>query len=193
MQKQKQSYHSLLQNDAFLENLYAVLTAWGMHRMGPGGSKLKEFSEFKKNLKNRKLANTLEKLKSYSIENLNDIGLKEVKDLVKRELSGINIMASGSWLVGNSKLFHHLLPTLMPPIDRNHTLKHMGKSSVPKNKERQIELLCEVVEMYLNYYRKYKEIIKKLIPKKRSFDTSIIKIIDNAIVGSKERPKQIRR
>jgi hypothetical protein len=28
---------------AFLESLYATLTAWGMHRMGPGGAKLVEF------------------------------------------------------------------------------------------------------------------------------------------------------
>src|ERR1700688_2415168 len=39
-----------IQNDAFLESLYATLTAWGMHRMGQGDTKLQEFCDFKASL-----------------------------------------------------------------------------------------------------------------------------------------------
>ena len=30
---------------------YATLTSWGMHRMGPGGSKLREFGKFRDSLR----------------------------------------------------------------------------------------------------------------------------------------------
>src|SRR3990172_7841267 len=32
-----------VQNENFLESLYATLTAWGLHRIGPGNTKLNEF------------------------------------------------------------------------------------------------------------------------------------------------------
>jgi hypothetical protein len=36
--------------DRFAEAVYALLTAWGMHRMGRGGSKMRDFGEFKGSL-----------------------------------------------------------------------------------------------------------------------------------------------
>jgi hypothetical protein len=33
------------QFDRFAESTYAMLAAWGMHRMGSGGSKMREFDE----------------------------------------------------------------------------------------------------------------------------------------------------
>src|SRR5437588_12999364 len=35
----------------FTERVYALLTAWGMHRMGRGGSKMRQFEEFEASLK----------------------------------------------------------------------------------------------------------------------------------------------
>lgn len=35
-----------LDYDRCLEHIYAVLTAWGMHRMGRGGSKMQPFPAF---------------------------------------------------------------------------------------------------------------------------------------------------
>src|ERR1700685_2883508 len=41
--RQRKSAGDAVLDSAFLESLYATLTAWGMHRMGPGGAKLVEF------------------------------------------------------------------------------------------------------------------------------------------------------
>jgi hypothetical protein len=39
-----------LQFDRFSECAYAMLASWGMHRMGSGGSKMREFDEFQLSL-----------------------------------------------------------------------------------------------------------------------------------------------
>jgi hypothetical protein len=39
-----------------------------------------------------------------------------------RQISlGLRVMASGTSLVGNSKVMHHILPNIVPPIDREYT------------------------------------------------------------------------
>jgi hypothetical protein len=39
-----------LLDDGFVESLYAVLTAWGMHRMGSRGARMEEFQPFRESL-----------------------------------------------------------------------------------------------------------------------------------------------
>jgi hypothetical protein len=46
-----------------LESIYATLTAWGMHRMGKGGSKMLPFEEF--HLSMIPLATTIEEAKTF--------------------------------------------------------------------------------------------------------------------------------
>jgi hypothetical protein len=41
----QQDIASLLKDDAFFDSLYATLTAWGMHRMGPGNTRLRDLAE----------------------------------------------------------------------------------------------------------------------------------------------------
>src|SRR6266852_5511118 len=41
--RQHKSSGDALLDSGFLESLYATLTAWGMHRTGPGSAKLVEF------------------------------------------------------------------------------------------------------------------------------------------------------
>src|ERR1700689_2782498 len=36
--------------DVVAESVYAVLVSWGMHRMGPGGSKMCNFTKFRASL-----------------------------------------------------------------------------------------------------------------------------------------------
>jgi hypothetical protein len=44
--RQHSTAANAVQSDSFLESLYATLTSWGMHRMGPGNTRLVDFGTF---------------------------------------------------------------------------------------------------------------------------------------------------
>lgn len=58
----------VFEDDIFFERLYATLTAWGLHRMGPGGAKLVEFDTFTKSIGHQR--KTIEELQGKNITTL---------------------------------------------------------------------------------------------------------------------------
>ena len=111
------------------ELLYGLLTAWGMNRAGDKGPKLKDFEEFSRSLAYLASLEALESCRTKQIETLvpNDRALVEELFWVMRDSGPADIMVSHPSTVASSKLLHHLLPDLIPPIDRNYTeyaLKH---------------------------------------------------------------------
>ena len=66
--RQHKSAGDAILDRAFLESLYATLTAWGMHRMGPGGAKLVEFPVLVDSL--RKLEQPIRKLSTLTLADL---------------------------------------------------------------------------------------------------------------------------
>src|SRR6266540_2440048 len=63
-------------DDACLEALYATLTAWGLHRMGPGNAKLLDFDDVRRNL--RRCADLIRGLESSQISNLDPANLQQI-------------------------------------------------------------------------------------------------------------------
>lgn len=59
------SVWQLLSDDGFFDAVYATLTAWGMHRMGPGKTKLRDLSEIKVSLQTH--AAQIESLSGHAI------------------------------------------------------------------------------------------------------------------------------
>jgi hypothetical protein len=174
-------YEKLLDNIVFLEYIYATLTAWGMHRMGPTGAKMVDFEVFKKSVHENK--ETIIQLSKYKLHELDEKELDGIMNQLHHLFDGIKIMKSSIKLVGNSKVMHHLLPDLIPPIDRQYTLKFFyGGYHIPKNQEQEEALffdtlkefwkICQVLELKDNDFKG-----------KGSFTTSIPKMIDNAIIG----------
>lgn len=111
----------------YLDSIYATLASWGMHRMGPGGSKMVGMDQFKESVialwTNIKEA---EQITCHSITAADWLLLKKIFD-------GIRIMQSETRLVGNSKVMAHLVPNIIPPIDRAYTLKFLKGNTVIKN------------------------------------------------------------
>src|SRR4030042_6848658 len=126
-----------------LEYVYATLASWGMHRMGRGGSKMQSFDNF-----------------SQSVEPLNDKiaeaqtfdfrAMSEIKWAILREIfCGVKVMASGTTLVGNSKVMHHMLPNVIPPIDREYTLWFLlGKTTIRNDLEAEWLLMKEIISQF---------------------------------------------
>ncbi len=97
-------------------------------------------------------------------------------------IAKLNIGSPRTTIVSGSKALHHLLPDLVPPIDRAYTLRFFfGPRVLGEAKEepafhlmypqfRQIAVAC-------------KGAIDQRLAQPTEWDTSITKVIDNAIVG----------
>jgi hypothetical protein len=106
-------------SDRHIEMLYATLTAWGMHRMGDGKTKLVRWSEFSASLLKHK--ETLESLRALRMMDITDAEYLRVIDRLRTPYIDMRISISDASIVGNSKALFHLLPELIPPIDRQYT------------------------------------------------------------------------
>lgn len=94
-----------------LEYVYAALTSWGMHRMGPGGPKMVPFSTFQHSIEAIR-----EKVKT--AQSINPVAISNTDWLILNDIfKGIKVMASNVSLIGHSKAMHHMMPNIAPPID----------------------------------------------------------------------------
>lgn len=162
------------------ENIYATVALWGMHRHGSKSPKMVEFKDFYKSIKG--ITRNINKVKSAIDDGKQDEADKEIKEIFYK----IKIMASKRKLVGNSKVIHHLLPDIIPPVDNRYTLGYLGIKH-PTQEEDELELLLSLHKNFFNEIAKNKVFAKKANGwRKEAFlrDTSIMKIIDNLIIGA---------
>ena len=107
-----------------IELLYATLASWGMHRMGDPDetkAKLVEFPEFKNSILSQR-----QKLTSLISARINDCTLEEYAsyiDEIKGIYCGLKVSISEATIVAHSKTLAHILPHLLPPIDRQYTIR----------------------------------------------------------------------
>jgi len=88
---------------------------------------------------------------------------------------------SASRLVSGSKTLHHVLPDLMPPIDREYTFKLFTGQAMLSGGERQAladwwPYLCEIGRCCSSE-------IQAAAGRPERMATSVSKVIDNAIIG----------
>jgi hypothetical protein len=116
---------SAIGDETYIEMLYATLAAWGLHRMGPGNAKLRDFSEFALNA--RTMFGHASVFYGRSILDLDDRSARDVGRQIGRIIeahkSDAGLTLAESVLVANSKALHHFLPDLVPPVDRAYTLR----------------------------------------------------------------------
>jgi len=115
------SIKDLFNNDCFFEYLYATLTSWGLHRMGPGNTKLRELDDIKESLKLQLPA--ISELSKASLSQLPKQNVKEVAGRAWEVMSGLKVSIAEAQIVANSKALHHVIPRLIAPIDREYTFK----------------------------------------------------------------------
>ena len=166
-----------------LELIYAVLSSWGMHRMGPGGSKMQPFATFNASVNSVK--KSLVALMGKRPSSLSAARWKHLEAVFR----GIDVMASGTTLVGNSKVMAHLIPGLVAPIDRQYTLKFLfGNSFVRNGLQKEWLLLRKILEEF--FYPvvadlKFSSLAASWIASpKFPWDTSLLKVVDNLVIGS---------
>ena len=188
-----------------LKMIYAVLPAWGMHRMTES-TKIIDFREFSERTGKISLPEikTLEQLNT-SLKSGNDEDIEKIAILIsslrinerreKREGEDNKDVPEKTFLVSSSKTLHHIFPDLIPPIDRAYSLKFMKRKPVDFSKQTPniswnseicfaklfIKKMCEFV-----YTEDREKNMLKMIEKdvqKQQFNTSIPKLFDNLIIA----------
>ncbi|MGB3340824.1 MAG: hypothetical protein WBB37_05020 [bacterium] len=174
----------------YLKYVYATLASWGMHRMGKGGSKMQPFEIYKESIV--KLRAEIEEAKKTDYKDINDSDWK----LLKKIFKGINVMASETSLVGNSKAMAHMIPNICPPIDREYTLRYQrDTTNINNGIEEKWGLMKEIIfEFFIPVGKDTNFISKanKWMLRKSDFpwDTSILKVIDNLVIGAGKLVKE---
>ena len=166
-----------LEDTCFFEYLYATLASWGMHRMGPKGAKLVDFADFMKTLQSQK-----DKILDLQGLKLTHIKKEELENAVNKLwniLSNLKVSSTETQLTAGSKALHHLLSDLMPPIDREHTLRFVyGYNPTYGSEEQRFK---KTFPLFWKIGYNEKSAVLQWVGK--GFHTSETKVIDNAIVG----------
>ena len=161
------------------EMIYAVLTSWGMHRMGNNKVKLKSFGNFEREID--KVADGLKMLKRESISSICDV--EKIVELI----FDIHVSESNSYIVSSTKMLHHILPELVAPIDRAYSIRFMKqKSEVFDTSTIQLSSQKHEKELAGEFLTEMKSFIKKFgnkMKRDNCFNTSLPKIFDNLIVA----------
>lgn len=164
-------------DESFLESLYATLTAWGMHRMGPGGAKLVEFERFVQGFASQRAQ--IREIEHLKLEAVSTADLRHVCQEVWRIISTLAVSASETKIVAGSKALHHVLPELVPPIDREYTLSFFyGHKTLNRGDQR---TFAEIFPQFHRILLSCQEEVKARIGS--GMNTSSTKVIDNSLVG----------
>jgi hypothetical protein len=169
-----------------LEYVYAALASWGMHRMGKKGSKMRSFDKFRISIES--VLKKILEAQAYNYTEMDDKKWSILENIFK----GVKVMASGTSIVGNSKVMHHMLPNIVPPIDREYTLWYLrGNTNIKNDLNYEWQLMKDIIS---NFFipvasdAKFESKASKWISRKDVYpwDTSILKVVDNLIIGSKK-------
>jgi hypothetical protein len=169
-----------------LECIYATLASWGMHRMGRGGSKMRPFGEFQQSVV--ALSRTIDELKHVKPETV----APEDWACLGEVFLGIRVMATGTSLVGNSKVMAHLVPNIVPPIDREYTLRLLrGSMNIQNDPHKEWLLMKGLMEgFFLPVARdpRLRALAGKWMADQDRYpwDTSLMKVIDNLLIGARK-------
>jgi hypothetical protein len=169
-----------------LEYIYAMLVAWGMNRPGKNGAKMVSFKTFQESIYRSR--ECIIEAQSFACCEMNAEKWNVLKDIFK----SIRVMVSSTSLVGNSKAMHHILPNIIPPIDRKYTLLFLlGTKNLKNNLDTEWDCMKNIIEAVfipVSTDKKFIVLADDWMRRRDEFpwDTSAFKIIDNLIIGARK-------
>jgi hypothetical protein len=108
-------------SERHIEMIYATLASWGMHRMGATKAKMVEFDAFRQSLVRQQ--SRLSEFRRLKIDECAEEQYCYYLDGLKGIYTALAVSKSNSTLVAHSKTLAHILPHLIPPIDRKYTVR----------------------------------------------------------------------
>ena len=182
--------------DRHLEYIYATLVSWGMHRMGPNGATMPSFQRFKDTILAHK--SFFSDMRSKTIETVPEEEFEVILEILTTLCFAIEATTSDSRLVSGSKTLAHILPDLVPPIDRQYTLQFFyGTKTYPIGNNDAGKAVFKYIMKYM--YKLYSENsqFKKLASDIRSsnkdFCGSLPKIFDNVVINCVSKGITLKR
>ena len=166
------SVRAAIEDDQFLDLLRSTLEAWGIGRRA---SRLRSAHQIRSALGNH--ASELVSLESFQIEDA-ALHAEAVALRVDWLITELGVVDNRARIVAGTKTLHHLLPELVPPMDRAWTGAFFGWTVLdPQNHQTAI---------FTEAYLASTQIAKASRPSRMvgpGWRTSSSKIIDNAIIG----------
>lgn len=190
-------------SDRHIEMIYATLASWGMQKMGDPEitkAKMVEFPEFKKSIVKHR--DQLQHLSSLRMDSCSQEQYGKHIDDLEQIYYTLKVSISEATIVAHSKTLAHILPNLIPPIDRQYTIRFFTQENkgffAESGKYRLVNLPQGIVAQFVDF-KKYCCRMKMLFDRcehqfftidKETFNTSSPKIMDNLIMAFvKDVPK----
>lgn len=187
--------------DRHIEMIYATLASWGMHRMGdPEDTKAKmvEFDDFRSSI--LACQTELTAMRSERFENVTPDRYGEILKGLRDVYGRLNVSISDSTLVAHAKTLGHILPHLIPPIDRQYTVRFFTQdasefyywnkrkkkwdyrlASLPDGGSEQFGLFVELCGKMKTLFDRCDRTMLQV--NGQGFNTSYPKIVDNLIMA----------
>lgn len=129
----------------------------------------------------RAAASTIEALWALRITDLAPDEAARVARLIWDVLGSLRVSTSATRIVAGSKALHHVLPDLVPPIDRQYTFQFFtGQKAVTTGDER---AFLEWFPYFGEIGRRAAPAIEAALARSGFMATGPAKVIDNAIIG----------
>jgi len=190
-------------SDRHIEMIYATLASWGMHKMGDPKftkAKLINYPDFKNSILIHR--DQLKILSSLRMDSCTQDEYTSYIDQLEKLYYHLKVSISEATIVANSKTLAHILPNLIPPIDRQYTIRFFTQGNKDfftiSGDYKAVNLPKSIQDQFYDF-KKYCCGIKILFDRcdsklfsidKNSFNTSFPKIMDNLIMAFvKETPK----
>lgn len=198
-------------SERHLELLYATLASWGMHRMGDPAvtkTRLSDWHDFCDSIVQQR--DCLIEFRNLRMLGLSENGYSECVAAMKPCYEKLNLSVSNASVVVNSKALFHILPDLIPPIDRHYTIRFFtqppeswrdsdGKFrtlALPSNPERQFSLFQKIC---VDMWRLASQVDPTIFERECfAHGATVPKALDNAIVNyvkivAVPRPERTRK
>ena len=163
-----------IDSDAYLHALYSTLEAWGMNWGDESsGPKMQEYGQFAASV--RKYKGGIAAMQRVELARID----ADNAGKLWRIIDGMKLSQRQSQTVTGAKALHHLLPHLLPPIDRKYTrpfFLYDGRQFQRNQKE----AFALMLEYFARIARRVD--LGRYVGTAR-WATSESKLIDNAIVG----------
>ena len=153
--------------------------AWGMHRMGKQAAKVGDFNVMVESF--RAAAPAIEGLWDLHISRVPNGRSATPPRSIWSVLGALRVSTSATRIVAGSKALHHVLPDLVPPIDRQYTFQFFtGQKAVTTGDER---AFLEWFPYLAEIGRRAATEIEDALDRGGFMATGAAKVIDNAIIG----------
>ena len=161
-----------IKDEIFLDNLYETLNAWGIGRRA---SLLVPRALFVERLQHA--SSEISIFQNLRIDNP-ELDVPTTASALWCLISSIGVVENISRIVPGTKTLHHLLPELMPPMDRAWTgTFFMWSATAPQ---------YEQEETFIRTFTRYAQIARSCEVESyvgAGWRTSVSKLLDNAIIG----------